>query len=83
LEHSEHHIVIGNEPIEIRIELLDPEEEEYTISSDSQTFIDIFTTNNFRLRKGDQGLDNQVLGNVIQRHQAQALEILAEVRKVL
>lgn len=80
---TEHKIVIGKESLNIKSALLDPEEKEYMISSEAPRFLEIFTVDNFRIRQGDVGMDNFILGNVSPELRPDAEKILLEIRKLI
>jgi hypothetical protein len=83
MAYTEHKIIVGDQDIDILIKEIDERGHEYSVESDSEAFAQIFGTDSFTLIKGDSSSENAVMGNVVQRHQSKALEILEEIKILL
>ena len=83
MSYTEHKIVLGESGIEIILREINEATGEFTVESDSAEFLEVFGTNTFTFIRGDSGMENAILGNVIQRHQPRAMAILEDIKRAL
>jgi hypothetical protein len=83
MSYTEHKIVLGESGLEIILREINEATGEFTVESDSSEFLEIFGTNTFTFIRGNSSVENAIIGDVIQRHQARALEIIEEIKKAL
>jgi hypothetical protein len=77
------HEIITEQGIPVTVTRDEVSEEIYTIQSDDERFLEIFNMQRFQLKPGDSVMEHAILGQVVQRHQPAAMEILDAVRKVI
>ena len=81
--YTEHKIVVGDTGMEIILREINEATGEFTVESDSQEFMEIFGTSSFSFIRGNSARENAILGDVIQRHQPKAMEIIEQVKRAI
>jgi hypothetical protein len=83
MSYTEHNIIVGDPGIEIILREINEATGEFTVESDSQEFMEIFGTNSFPFIRGNSARENAILGDVIQRHQPRAIEIIDQIKRAI
>jgi hypothetical protein len=83
MSYTEHKIIVGDPGMDIILREINEATGEFTVESESQEFMEIFGTNSFSFIRGNSARENAILGDVIQRHQPKAIEIIEQVKNAI